>query len=49
MQIDKNSDGTLKYTPIDTEARNYKAYMNYGPIPYSEMQKWTQLQLNVGW
>ena len=49
MQIDKNSDGTLKYTPIDTEARNYKAYMNYGPIPYSEMQKWTQLQQNVGW
>lgn len=49
MQIDKQSDGTLKYTPIDTEARTYKDYMNHGPIPYSEMQKWTQLQQNVGW
>jgi len=49
MQIDKQSDGTLKYTPIDTEARTYKDYMNHGPIPYSEMQKWSQLQQNVGW
>jgi len=49
MQIDKQSDGTLKYTPIDAETRNYKEYMYYGPIPYSETQKWSQLQQNVGW
>jgi starch-binding outer membrane protein, SusD/RagB family len=39
----------LKYTPIDAEARTYKDYMFYGPIPYSETQKWSQLQQNVGW
>lgn len=49
VQIDKLSDGTLKYTPIDAEARTYKDYMFYGPIPYSETQKWSQLQQNVGW
>jgi len=49
MQIDKLSDGSLKYTKIDAETRDYKDYMNYGPIPYSEILKWSKLEQNKGW
>lgn len=49
IQIDKLPDGTLKYTLIDVETRNYKDYMYYGPIPYSEIQKWSLLEQNAGW
>lgn len=48
MQID-NSNGTLTYKPIDVEARDYKDYMYYGPIPYGEVQKWSNLEQNAGW
>src|SRR5574344_2456535 len=37
------------YTPVDVETRDYKEYMNYGPIPYSEVLKFNQLQQNKGW
>lgn len=49
IQIDKLADGTLKYTPVDVEPRTYKEYMYYGPVPYSEVQKWDQLLQNKGW
>ncbi len=49
MQIDKNASGALIYTPIDVEARTYKDYMYYGPIPYSEVLKWNLLVQNAGW
>jgi len=49
LQIDKLADGSLKYTPVDVEPRTYKDYMYYGPIPFSETQKWNQLQQNLGW
>lgn len=49
MQIDKNSSGILEYSPIDVEARTYKDYMYYGPIPYDELLKWDQLVQNAGW
>lgn len=50
MQISKNADGTLKYTEMPgVEVRNYKDYMYYGPIPYSETLKWSNLQQNQGW
>jgi len=49
MQVDKLSDGTLKYTPINVEARNYKDYMYFGPIPYSEIRKFNSLEQNAGW
>lgn len=48
MQIDKEG-ATLKYTQIDVEKRNYKDYMYYGPIPYDEMLKWSNLEQNKGW
>lgn len=37
------------YTPIEVETRNYKDYMYYGPIPYSEVLKFSELQQNAGW
>jgi len=49
MQIDKNTDGTLKYTQIPVEVRTYKDYMYYGPVPYSEILKWSLLEQNNGW
>lgn len=49
MQIDKEANGTLKYTVINVEDRNYKDYMYYGPIPYSEILKWSNLEQNKGW
>jgi hypothetical protein len=48
MQID-NINGTLNYTSIDVEDRVYKDYMYYGPIPYEEVQKWSNLEQNAGW
>lgn len=42
-------DGSLLYLPLDVEIRNYKDYMYYGPIPYSETQKFGNLQQNAGW
>lgn len=49
IQIDRLSDGTLKYTQIEVEDRNYKEYMSYGPIPYGELLKWSNLEQNKGW
>ncbi|MDE6521481.1 MAG: RagB/SusD family nutrient uptake outer membrane protein [Muribaculaceae bacterium] len=37
------------YTPFTVETRNYKDYMIYGPIPYSEVLKFSNLQQNAGW
>lgn len=44
-----NNGGTLTYTPIEVEERKYKDYMKFGPIPYSEMLKWDNLEQNKGW
>lgn len=49
MKIDKLSDGSLSFTPINVEIRDYKNYMYYGPIPYGEIQKWNLLEQNAGW
>ncbi len=37
------------YTIIDVETRNYKDHMFYGPIPYSEVLKFSELSQNKGW
>ncbi len=37
------------YQVVDVETRNYKDYMYWGPIPYSETLKFDQLQQNKGW
>lgn len=41
------ADGT--YTPINVDTRNYKDYQYYGPIPYSEVLKFSNLLQNRGW
>lgn len=48
MEI-RQQDGSLLYIRLDVESRSYKDYMYYGPIPYSETQKYSNLQQNVGW
>ena len=50
VSITLNSgSGKLDYKYIDVEPRNYKDYMIYGPIPYSEVLKWSNLLQNNGW
>lgn len=44
--VDINDGGT---SVIDVENRNYKDYMYYGPIPYSEILKYGNLKQNKGW
>ena len=36
------------YKTFEVEARNYKDYMYYGPIPYNEVMKFDYVQ-NKGW
>ena len=43
------ASGALEYQVIDVETRNFKDYMYYGPIPYSEINKWSNLLQNDGW
>lgn len=47
VQID--NPGSLTFTPVDVEVRDYKDYMYHGPIPYDEVQKWSNLEQNAGW
>ena len=42
-------DGVTKYDYVDVESRNYQDYMIYGPIPYTEINKWSELLQNDGW
>ncbi len=49
MQITENADGSLQYSVIDVEKRIYKDYMYYGPVPFEETQKWSNLEQNAGW
>ena len=48
MKIDQVG-GALQYTKIDVEPRNYAAHMYYGPIPETEVLKWSNLDQNQGW
>lgn len=45
---DKDSE-ELTYTIIEVEERNYDNYQCYGPIPKSEVLKWSNLKQNKGW
>lgn len=47
--IQKGAEGVLQYSPIEVEIRSYKDFMYYGPIPYEEVRKWSQLEQNKGW
>lgn len=41
--------GKYIYKTFDAEERNYSDYMYYGPIPYSEILKYSNLKQNDGW
>ena len=45
----KTVNGKKIYSPIEVDSRNYKDYMIYGPVPYSEMLKFSNLLQNQGW
>lgn len=45
----KGVDVSVNYEPIDVEIRNFQEYMHYGPIPYSEVIKFSNLLQNEGW
>jgi hypothetical protein len=51
MKIDRNSETfELTYSIIDVEERKYdNTYQCYGPVPKSEILKWSQLKQNKGW
>lgn len=50
VNITTNSaTGALNFKVIDVEPRQYQDYMIYGPIPYSEIMKWSNLLQNDGW
>ena len=50
MQI-KTENGKKTYTVVDVanEVRAYRDYMYYGPLPESEIIKWSNLLQNDGW
>ena len=41
--------GTLDFKYVEVEPRTYQDYMIYGPIPYSEIIKYSNLSQNDGW
>jgi hypothetical protein len=44
------TDGSLIYTVKEIETRDYdNSYQCYGPIPRSEVLKWSELKQNQGW
>lgn len=49
VEISTGADGKLIYKVVDVEPRSFKDYQYYGPIPYSEIRKWSNLQQNDGW
>ena len=50
IMIDRNDEGELSYEVIDVEERKYdSSYQWYGPIPKSEVLKWSNLKQNKGW
>ena len=49
MKITAGTGTTYVYTPIEVEARSFKDYMLYGPIPYSETLKFSELKQNKSW
>lgn len=48
VEISK-SGSTTNYTPLTVEKRKYEDYMIYGPLPFAEVMKWSNLEQNVGW
>ena len=52
VQIDRvvtDIDTTFQMTPIDVETYSYQDHMLYGPIPFSEVLKSSEIVQNKGW
>ncbi|MBQ3656197.1 MAG: RagB/SusD family nutrient uptake outer membrane protein [Bacteroidales bacterium] len=49
VNITENADKSLNFNVIDVEIRDYKDYQYYGPIPYSERVKFSELVQNDSW
>ncbi len=49
VSISANGDGSLSYQRITVAKRDFKEWMHYGPIPNSEILKWSNLEQNRGW
>ena len=51
MKIERDKEtNTLSYTVFVVEPRDYdSSYQWYGPIPKSEILKWSKLKQNKGW
>ena len=45
----KQDGSALTYKVFDVETRNYRDHMYYGPIPETEVLKWSNLDQNKGW
>ena len=45
----KQEGSALTYKVFDVEPRTYGAHMYYGPIPETEVLKWSNLDQNKGW
>ena len=45
----EQSGSSLIYNEFEVEPRNYKSHMYYGPIPETEVLKWSNLDQNQGW
>jgi len=43
------TDASNGYSTFNVESRVYESYMNYGPIPHSEILKYNNLVQNKGW
>ena len=41
--------GALQFNKFEVEPRNYQSHMYYGPIPGTEVLKWSNLDQNKGW
>jgi len=48
VEISK-SGSIMSYSPLTVEKRKYEEYMIYGPIPFAEVMKWSNLEQNAGW
>ena len=50
IMIDRTESGALTYKIIPVEDRVFdSSYQSYGPIPYTEILKWSNLKQNKGW
>ena len=49
VSIRTDATGATSYARFEVEPRVYQDYMHYGPIPYSEVRKYSNLRQNEGW